>query len=118
MREPRVLNVAEKPSVARSLAAVFARMQGAQDGGMRREAHQIFTAQSVPFPALHTQGHYQRSNGPGACCLCCVLLLNLFGFASFYFGAVHQFEVYFSWFLFLFTLHIFVSHFLHYLSRL
>jgi DNA topoisomerase-3 len=65
MREVQVLNVAEKPSVARSLASVFARMPGARDMGMRREAHQVFTAQNVQFPALHTQGHGQHSNGPG-----------------------------------------------------
>ena len=57
MREPRVLNVAEKPSVARSLAAAFARMPGAQDGGMRRDVHQVFTCQGCPFPALHAQGN-------------------------------------------------------------
>ena len=54
--EPRVLNVAEKPSVARSLAAAFARRPGARDGGMTRLVHQVFTCHACPFPPLHTQG--------------------------------------------------------------
>ena len=74
MREVRVLNVAEKPSVARALAGVFARMNGARDRGMRRDVHQIFTCENVQFPALHTQGDGQmmRNGGPGECVLAAV----------------------------------------------
>jgi DNA topoisomerase-3 len=58
-----VLNVAEKPSVARALAAVFG--QGsAMDRGMRRDAHQIFTHDNVRFPNVYAQGNGQRINGP------------------------------------------------------
>jgi DNA topoisomerase-3 len=62
---PTVLNVAEKPSVARALAAVFARMPGARDGGMRREAHQIFTHENVCFPNVYAQGQGRMIEGPG-----------------------------------------------------
>lgn len=61
---PTVLNVAEKPSVARALAGVFARMDGAIDRGMRREAHQIFTADNVRFPSVYAQGQGQVVQGP------------------------------------------------------
>ena len=63
-RPPVVLNVAEKPSVARALAAVIARMQGAQDRGMRREAAQIFTHENVIFPSVYAQGHGRMVQGP------------------------------------------------------
>jgi DNA topoisomerase-3 len=62
---PTVLNVAEKPSVARALAAVFARMPGARDAGMRREAHQIFTHENVCFPNVYAQGEGRIIEGPG-----------------------------------------------------
>ena len=62
---PIVLNVAEKPSVARSLAAVFGRLPGAQDKGMRREVHQIFRHENVCFPSVYAQGHGQLIQGPG-----------------------------------------------------
>ena len=66
MREPRVLNVAEKPSVARALAAVFAQMNpGVQDQGMRRDTHQVFTCEHVQFPAIRTQGNGQMRNNGG-----------------------------------------------------
>jgi DNA topoisomerase III len=60
-----VLNVAEKPSVARALAAVFARMPGATDGGMIRDAHQIFTHENVCFPNVYAQGEGRSVHGPG-----------------------------------------------------
>lgn len=47
-----VLNVAEKPSVARALAHVFGQFPSARDCGMRRDVHQIFTHENVTFP-LH-----------------------------------------------------------------
>lgn len=66
---PTVLNVAEKPSVARSLASAFQRMPGSQDGGMRREAAQIFTHHHVSFPDIFRQApppqqqqQYQQPN--------------------------------------------------------
>jgi len=52
---PVVLNVAEKPSVARALAGVFNRLDGAQDKGMRREANQVFTHENVNFPNVISQ---------------------------------------------------------------
>ncbi|CAB9506981.1 topoisomerase 3-alpha [Seminavis robusta] len=64
-REIRVLNVAEKPSVARALAGVFSGMQGSrQHGGPRREAAQIFEHHNVRFPEIFRQGNGQRSNAP------------------------------------------------------
>jgi DNA topoisomerase-3 len=56
-----VLNVAEKPSVARALAGVFSRMpQSQEEGVMRREAAQIFT-HTVVFPDVYSQA--QTNNG-------------------------------------------------------
>jgi DNA topoisomerase-3 len=63
-RPPIVLNVAEKPSVARALAGVLARMQGAQDRGMRREGAQIFTHENVVFPSVFAQGEGRMIHGP------------------------------------------------------
>jgi DNA topoisomerase-3 len=63
-RPPVCLNVAEKPSVARALAQVFGRLDGAQDRGMRRDAHQIFTHENVCFPSVFQQGHGLTINGP------------------------------------------------------
>jgi DNA topoisomerase-3 len=63
-RPPICLNVAEKPSVARALAGVFARLDGAQDRGMRSDAHQVFTHENVCFPSVFQQGHGQPVNGP------------------------------------------------------
>lgn len=51
-----VLNVAEKPSVARALAQVFSSSQGSRDKPMRREAAQIFECENVNFPSLFQQG--------------------------------------------------------------
>ena len=52
-----VLNVAEKPSVARSLAQVFANTPGSRpNNNPRREAAQIFECDNVMFPPLHQQG--------------------------------------------------------------
>lgn len=59
-----VLNVAEKPSVARSLAGVFGHMPGVQDRGMRREGAQVFTHERVQFPNIFTQGQGIRMQGP------------------------------------------------------
>lgn len=68
---PTVLNVAEKPSVARALASVFARLPGAQDRGMRREAAQIFTHENVQFPSVFAQGEGRLIQGPSKCvCVC------------------------------------------------
>lgn len=64
VQEIKVLNVAEKPSVARALASVFARMPGSVDRGMRREAHQIFTHENVNFPNVLAQGDGRMMQGP------------------------------------------------------
>ena len=64
MREIRVLNVAEKPSVARALAGVFNSMPGSRERQMRREAAQIFEHENVRFPEIFRQGSGQRVNGP------------------------------------------------------
>jgi hypothetical protein len=62
--ETKVLNVAEKPSVARALAAVFGTMPGARDRGMRREVHQIFTHEAVQFVHVNAQGDGRTMHGP------------------------------------------------------
>jgi len=54
-----VLNVAEKPSVARALASAFGRFPESHEGPTRREAAQIFIHNNVRFPDIFTQG-----NGP------------------------------------------------------
>jgi DNA topoisomerase-3 len=61
----RVLNVAEKPSVARALASVFARM--GTDQGMRRDVHQVFT-HIVDFPDVLAQpsAHHHHPNAVAA----------------------------------------------------
>jgi hypothetical protein len=65
-----VLNVAEKPSVARALAQVFSRMPSptssvaVRDAGMQRDVHQIFTHENVHFPNVYTQGDGQTIQGP------------------------------------------------------
>ena len=66
-REPVVLNVAEKPSVARALAQVFSRANGSIDRGMSRANGniQIFRAEHVCFPSVFSQGHGVHVNGPG-----------------------------------------------------
>jgi DNA topoisomerase III len=64
VRETKVLNVAEKPSVARALAAVFQGLPGSIDRGMRRDVHQIFTHESVHFVNVHVQGDGRILNGP------------------------------------------------------
>ena len=64
-RVPVLLNVAEKPSVARSLAAVFNRMpQSKEAAPMRRDAAQIFTHDNVVFPDIYSQanGNHHSSN--------------------------------------------------------
>ena len=62
-RHPVVLNVAEKPSVARALASVFGQYNpGVQDRGMRREqgSHQVFTHENVQFPNVFQQSGHGR----------------------------------------------------------
>jgi len=58
-REPVVLNVAEKPSVARALAQVFSRMNGSVDRGMSRANGniQVMRADHVCFPDIYCQGN-------------------------------------------------------------
>jgi DNA topoisomerase III len=51
-----ILNVAEKPSVARALASAFGRFQDSREGPARREAAQIFIHNNVRFPDIFTQG--------------------------------------------------------------
>lgn len=53
-----VLNVAEKPSVARALASVFSSYPGARDrpSHPRHAAAQIFETDNVHFPSIFTQG--------------------------------------------------------------
>jgi len=66
-RDPIVLNVAEKPSVARALAQVFAQCQGAVDRGMTRANGniQVFCSERVRFPLIYEQGHGTNVRGPG-----------------------------------------------------
>ena len=66
---PKVLNVAEKPSVARSLASAFERMPGARattggrrGGGHQDNAAQVFTHENVQFPYIFNQGSGQLQN--------------------------------------------------------
>jgi DNA topoisomerase III len=59
-----VLNVAEKPSVARALASVFAHMPGSQDRGMQRHQQQVFHHDNVQFPSVQAQGSGQEIQGP------------------------------------------------------
>jgi hypothetical protein len=85
-RPPTVLNVAEKPSVARALAGVLAGMQGTQDRGMRREGAQIFTHENVQFPSVFSQGEGRMIHGPSTYLQsirsvelsCCGLVLFIF----------------------------------------
>lgn len=62
---PKVLNVAEKPSVARALAGVFSRMPQSREGGMRRDAAQIFTHDNVCFPLVFSQGQVPAQHARG-----------------------------------------------------
>lgn len=64
MPQITVLNVAEKPSVARALAGVFSRMQGSQERPMQRRDAQIFTHENVCFPSVMNQGNGQLIHGP------------------------------------------------------
>lgn len=56
MAPPIVLNVAEKPSVARALADVFATSPGSRPGQQEFRAAQIFHCDNVSFPSLFQQG--------------------------------------------------------------
>ena len=62
MAPPIVLNVAEKPSVARALSQVFASSPGSrprpnQTGGPA----QVFECENVSFPSLYQQGHGRQA---------------------------------------------------------
>lgn len=60
-----VLNVAEKPSVARALAGVFSSMPNSRDRGSRRDqGAQVFTIDNVCFPEVYQQGQGQFIHGP------------------------------------------------------
>lgn len=60
-----ILNVAEKPSVARALAGVFSQINGSRDRPMQRgEAAQIFVCDNVMFPSVLRQGGGRPMNGP------------------------------------------------------
>ena len=69
--EIKVLNVAEKPSVARALAQVFRTCHGpatagaVRDRGSQRDVHEIFIHENVHFPNVYTQGDGRMVNGPG-----------------------------------------------------
>jgi DNA topoisomerase-3 len=60
----KVLNVAEKPSVARALADVFSRLPGARGSGMQRDVHPISTHENVHFPSVYSQGDGRMIQGP------------------------------------------------------
>jgi DNA topoisomerase III len=62
---PKVLNVAEKPSVARALADVFGRLPGARHGGTQRDVHMVATHENVQFPSVYAQGDGRTIQGPG-----------------------------------------------------
>ena len=71
-REIKVLNVAEKPSVARALAQVFRNCHGpggpasaVRDRGSQRDVHELFTHENVHFPDVYIQGDGRTVNGPG-----------------------------------------------------
>ena len=58
MAPPIVLNVAEKPSVARALAEVFGTSPGSRPrNNPTRSAAQIFECENVCFPSLYQQGN-------------------------------------------------------------
>jgi DNA topoisomerase III len=62
---PSVLNVAEKPSVARALAGVFHRIpQSREAAPMHRDAAQIFTHDNVCFPYIFSQANGGGGGGP------------------------------------------------------
>jgi DNA topoisomerase III len=77
--EIKVLNVAEKPSVARALAQVFRNCHGTggpgvaavRDRGSQRDVHELFTHENVHFPNVYTQGDGRTVHGPCTCCCCC-----------------------------------------------
>ncbi len=66
----KVLNVAEKPSVARALASVFSQEPQSRDGPpIRDQAAQIFVIDNVIFPNTRSQGsgtyiHNNNNNVP------------------------------------------------------
>lgn len=64
MPDIKVLNVAEKPSVARALAGVFKNMPQSRERAMRRDAAQIFEHDNVCFPRIFLQGNGQTMEGP------------------------------------------------------
>jgi DNA topoisomerase III len=67
--EVKVLNVAEKPSVARALAQVFRNCPGpVRDRGSQRDAHELFTQENVHFPNVFAQGDGRTVNGPSKFC--------------------------------------------------
>ena len=70
-----VLNVAEKPSVARALAGVLAQMPGTQERPMVRRDAQIFTQENVCFPSVLHQGSGQAVHGPSECLLLLFVLV-------------------------------------------
>ena len=52
-----ILNVAEKPSVARALASVFSQMPNSRDTPpVRNQPAQIFVIENVFFPSIMMQG--------------------------------------------------------------
>ncbi len=59
-----VLNVAEKPSVARALSSVFSQIQNSRDAPpIRNQAAQIFVIDNVIFPSVLFQGSGNMING-------------------------------------------------------
>jgi DNA topoisomerase-3 len=64
MAPTTVLNVAEKPSVARALSRVFGSMPGSTERPMERRDAQIFTHENVSFPDVMLQGSGQLATGP------------------------------------------------------
>lgn len=64
MTPTTVLNVAEKPSVARALSRVFGSMPGSTERPMERRDAQIFTHENVSFPNVMLQGSGQLATGP------------------------------------------------------
>lgn len=59
-----ILNVAEKPSVARALASVFSQIPNSRDSQpIRNQAAQIFVIDNVIFPSVLNQGSGNVING-------------------------------------------------------
>jgi hypothetical protein len=88
VQQPKVLNVAEKPSVARALADVFSRMPGARSVGTQRDVHLVSTHENVQFPSVYAQGEGRLTQGPGTIPLIVVWDLSVNALCNFVSGGL------------------------------